>query len=105
MENYLLNYIFRTLFPFGRAASAHYAPAAITDEFLFMAAQYVWINGLLIGIAGRYQKAFSTTHVVQTVQSFARLVEHDIDQRQRMVEYLKTRSLYEMPQMIALLKH
>jgi lysine-N-methylase len=105
LENYLLNHIFRTLFPFGREASAHHSPISILDEYLLLAAQYAWINGLLIGIAGRYRDEFGTAHVVKAVQAFARAVDHDIDQRKRMLDYVKSRSLTNATQMVALLKY
>jgi len=53
LENYLLNYIYRTLFPFGREASAHYTPQSIFGEYMLMLAQFALIRGLLIGVAGR----------------------------------------------------
>ena len=34
LENYLLNYIYRTLFPFGREASAHHTPQGIFGELV-----------------------------------------------------------------------
>lgn len=77
MENYLLNYVFRTLFPFGREASAHHTSRSILGEYMLMSTQYALIHGLLIGIAGRYQEDFDTDHVVKLIQSFSKAVEHN----------------------------
>ena len=41
-----------------------------------MCLQYAAIKGLLIGMAGHYQAAFSAGHVVKLVQSFSKAVEH-----------------------------
>ena len=104
MENYLLNHIFRTLFPFGREASAHHSPQSIPDEYVLLAAQYFWINGLLIGITGRYREELTTAHVIKAIQSFSRAVDHDIDHRGRMLDYLGSRSLADTQSIVALLK-
>ncbi len=73
MENYLVNYIFRTRFPYGVDAQGH--PSDPSPEFLKMAVLYALVKGLLVGAAGRYQKEFSECHVVKVVQSFAKGVE------------------------------
>lgn len=75
-ENYLLNYMFQNLFPFGQTGSPHFTPKSIFDEYVLMATQFAWINGLLIGIAGRYREEFSEEQIVRAVQSFSRAVEH-----------------------------
>jgi len=75
MENYLVNYVFRTRFPYGvdpQGRSSDPFP-----EFLKMAVLYALVKGLLIGAAARYQKEFSECHVVKVVQSFAKGVEQN----------------------------
>jgi len=75
-ENYLLNYMFQNLFPFGREGSADFTPRSIFDEYILMATQFSWINALLIGVAANCKEAFAEEHVVRTIQSFTRAVEH-----------------------------
>jgi lysine-N-methylase len=43
-----------------------------------MALHYRVLHSLLIGAAARYGNDFSSTHAVQTVQRFARSVEHNV---------------------------
>jgi lysine-N-methylase len=76
LENYILNTIFQTLFPFGRSGSQHCVPQTIMDEYILMTVQFAWVNTLLIGMAAHYKQDFSGAHVVFAVQSFARGVEH-----------------------------
>ena len=76
LENYLLNYMFQNLFPFGREGSPYFTKQSIFDEYLLMATQFAWMNGLLIGVAGHYKQAFAEEHLIRTVQSFCRAVEH-----------------------------
>jgi lysine-N-methylase len=76
MENYLLNYIFRTGFPF----------VDITDQrridpltgHLLLALHYRLLHSLLIGAAARHGEAFSMAHAVHVVPTFARAVEHNL---------------------------
>ena len=76
LENYLLNYTLQTLFPFGRAGSPHFRQQGILDEYTLMATHFAWLRALLIGVAGAYKESFAEEHMVQTVQSFCRAIEH-----------------------------
>jgi len=76
MENFLINTAIRTQFPFGKEAMRDGAPPNMTKEFAQLAAQFTLIRGLLIGVAGHHGAAFSTAHVVHTVQSASKHFEH-----------------------------
>ena len=76
LENYLLNYIFKNLFPFGREGSPHSRSMSMFEEFVLLATQFGWISALLVGVAGHYREAFAGEHVVQTVQAYSRAVDH-----------------------------
>ncbi|MBB6145789.1 lysine-N-methylase [Silvibacterium bohemicum] len=105
MENYLLNYVFRTLFPFGREASAHFTPQSIFGEYILMAAQYAVINGLLIGMAGHYREAFGTDHLIKLVQSFSKAVEHNPSYLKEVGDFIRGRSLDNIQGLAILLKN
>ncbi len=77
MENYLLNYIYGHLFPFGRGSSMDPQARGIFEEYVLMASQFAWIEVLLIGVAGCYKEQFSASHVVKVVQSFSRATQHN----------------------------
>ena len=47
-----------------------------THEFALLAAQFVLMRGLLIGVAGFHAEAFSAGHVVDTVQAATKHFEH-----------------------------
>ena len=76
LENYLLNYMYQTLFPFGREGSPNFRAQRIFGEYVLMATQFAWVNALLVGVAGQQKHAFGEEHVVHTVQAFSRAVEH-----------------------------
>jgi lysine-N-methylase len=77
LENYLLNYIFQKLFPFGIEENPRFRPRRIFEEYVLLATQFAWIDALLIGVAGHHKEAFAEEHVVQVIQSFCRAVEHN----------------------------
>jgi lysine-N-methylase len=76
LENYLINTIIRCQFPFGREGIEPGATPRMSLEFARLTAQFVLIRGLLIGVAGFHGAAFSTQHVVSTVQAAAKHFEH-----------------------------
>jgi lysine-N-methylase len=74
LENYLVNHVFKTRFPFG--VNHRGEPNTPQNEFLVMSVLFAAINGLLIGIAGHNREGFAMAHVVKLVQSFSKAVEH-----------------------------
>ncbi|WP_221312804.1 flagellin lysine-N-methylase [Granulicella aggregans] len=104
-ENYLLNHMFKTLFPFGRARSADFVARSIFDEYILMATQFAIINGLLIGIAGHFKEGFSEEHVVKTIQSFARELDHDPTALDSMIEFMQKTNLGNLVGISILLKN
>jgi lysine-N-methylase len=76
MENFLINTIVRCQFPFGKEGMRAGAQPKKGREFAMLAAQFVLMRGLLIGVAGHHGEAFSTAHVVHTVQAASKHFEH-----------------------------
>ena len=76
LENYLANIILRRQFPFGKEGMRAGAVVEMTREFAMLAAQFTLMRGLLIGVAGRHGPAFSTAHVVHTVQAASKHFDH-----------------------------
>jgi lysine-N-methylase len=105
LENYLVNYMFQNLFPYGRAGSADFIAQSMFDEYLQMTTQFAWINSLLIGIAGQSKEAISGEHVVRTIQSLTRAVEHYPEVLQSIREDIKSRGLDSLQGMAILLKN
>lgn len=76
LENYLVNAILRCEFPYGSEGMKSGLVAHGAEEFAKLTAQFALMRGLLIGVAGHHGTAFSTAHVVATVQSAAKHFEH-----------------------------
>jgi lysine-N-methylase len=105
LENYLLNYMYQTLFPFGREGSPSFTPQGIFDEYVLMTTQFAWVNALLIGVAGRYQHAFGEQQVVRTIQAFTRAVEHNPHVLQWINQEMKRLKMDSLEGMSILLKN
>ncbi|HEY1265578.1 MAG TPA: flagellin lysine-N-methylase, partial [Terriglobales bacterium] len=73
LENYLLNHVFRTRFPYGCDLQGN--PHDVVTEYLLMCVLFACIKGLLIGTAGHCGESFGEPHVIKVVQSFAKAVE------------------------------
>ncbi|MGC2109418.1 MAG: flagellin lysine-N-methylase [Candidatus Korobacteraceae bacterium] len=86
LENYLVNYIFCSRFPFAGTAPHTGSSVDPVGAFLLMASHYRLLHSLLIGSAARYREGFSNAHATRVVQVFARAVEHNF----RFLEELRT---------------
>jgi lysine-N-methylase len=104
LENYLLNYVYRTLFPFAPKPGVHHTQRSIFDEFLLLAAQYAVVYGLLAGMAGHYREEFGSDHVIQLVQSFSKAVEHNPTYLQQVLEFIRNGKLANTQGIAILLK-
>jgi lysine-N-methylase len=105
LENYLVNYMFKNLFPYGRSGSDSFTLQGIFTEYLQMTTQFAWMNGLLIGAAGYHKGAFDGEHLVKVIQSFSRTVEHYPKVLKSMHKYICSRDFHSLPGMAVILKH
>ena len=103
-ENYLLNHVYQHLFPFGRTGSDRFIARSIFDEAVLLLAQFSWLTTLLTGVAGRYGHEFSEAHVIATVQSFTRAVEHVPQVLEDVLASAKLRDLDNLPGLARLLR-
>jgi hypothetical protein len=78
MENYLLNYVFRTRFPLADTPDRVQRPIDPLASYLLLALHYRLLHALLIGAAACHGSAFSAAHAIRVVHSFARAAEHNV---------------------------
>jgi lysine-N-methylase len=76
LENFLINLVFRRLFPYGQEGGRIPELPAMAREFSLLAMQFALMQGLLIGVAGCHREAFSERQVVLTVQATSKHFEH-----------------------------
>lgn len=102
LENYLLNYVFGHLFPFGSAGAEQGMHAH--EAYQQLCFHYGLIKGLLIGMAGHYREAFGIGHAVLLIQSFARAVEHSSAHVQQIVSFFADNGLNNTDGIMVLLR-
>jgi lysine-N-methylase len=93
LENFLVNFMFVNLFPYGREGRSAFNAAGMFDEYMRMAMLFAWVNVFAIGMAARHRGTFGGEHVVQVVQSLTRTLEHDPAALKGITEYMKVRGL------------
>lgn len=96
LENYLVNYIFKNLFPFGHKT--------IFDDYVMLVIHYSMIKLHLIGMAG-FHKELTTDLVIKLIQSFAKSVEHNVFYLKNVFDLLKANEFTTMPYMAILIKN
>lgn len=68
LENYLVNYVYRNLFPIKKKT--------VFEDFVMLILHYAMIKLHLIGMAG-YHKGLTTDLVITLIQSFSKSIEHN----------------------------
>lgn len=98
LENYVVNYVFKNLFPFN--GEMH-----IFDNYVMLVVHYSLVKMLLIGMAGFHQENFDIEHVVKLIQSFSKVIEHNNVYLKNVFELLKSNEFNTMPYMAILIKN
>ncbi|MDA8228548.1 MAG: flagellin lysine-N-methylase [Desulfitobacterium hafniense] len=97
LENYLVNYIFKSLFPS--------SPANICEEYLIMVVHYSMIKMQLIGLAGYHKESFDEEHIIKLIQSFSKAVEHNTSFISYMIDLLRENNFDSLAHMAILIKN
>jgi lysine-N-methylase len=98
LENYLVNYVHRTLFPLGlpesnrRVLSERVSSPAVA-QYMLVVAHYAITQTLLIGMAGFHKAAFDIQHVVRLIQAGSKTFEHSPTYPKRVIEILADKEL------------
>lgn len=93
LEHYLVNYVHRTLFPFGVAESNqrlrnNRVPSLMATRYMLMAAYYAIAQGLLVGSAAFHKEEFSADHALKAIQSCTKTFEHSLTYPERAIAML-----------------
>ena len=98
LENYLVNYVFRHVFPFSSQEDVFY-------NYVMLVIHYAMIRMLLIGMAAYYRQDFNEEHIIKLIQSFAKTVEHNTDYLKRIMQLLIDNNLNTMAYMAIMIKN
>jgi lysine-N-methylase len=83
LENYLVTYVFRSLFPFGsesvnRKLAQYGFEHSISSQYQLMVVDYVVIDTMLAGIAAFYGPRFGMPEALKLIQSATKTFEHSL---------------------------
>ena len=98
LENHLVNYVHRTLFPLGTPESNQRlhndrVPSPIAAQYMLLVAYYAITRSLLIGMAGFHKSAFAVGHVIKAIQSCTKTFEHSVTYPGRAIEILAEKKM------------
>ena len=104
LENYAINYLFRTRFPFADLPGHMQRSSDPLTSYLLLALQYRLLHSLLIGAAAWHGETFSTVHAIRVAYLFARAVEHNIPYFDELLTFAHSPELHNMDAFAVLLR-
>lgn len=105
LENYAVNYIFRTRFPFADMPNKMQPAMDALSSSLLLALHWRFLHSLLIGAAGRYKDEFSADHALRVVRAFARGVEHNVRFFDELMTFVRAPELQQADGLAVLLRN
>jgi lysine-N-methylase len=105
LQNYLINYLFRTGFPFVLVPDQPEHSADPLTSYPLLVLHYRFLQSLLIGAAARYRNSFSDAHAIRVVHVFARAVEHDPRFFAVLLQFARSAELQESDGIAVLLRN
>jgi len=104
-ENYLVNYVYQHLLPFGRTGSESFIMHSMYEEMVLMITHFSWLMTLLAGVAGRYKHDFSQAHIITAAQALTRAVEHSPQTGEELLAYVRAKHLDGLDGLAKLLRN
>ena len=96
LENYLVNYVFKDLFPYDKAT--------FMDSFVMLVINFSMIKMHLIGMA-KYHKELNTDLVIKLIQSYSKTIEHNKTYFKNVEKLLEDSGYTTMAHMVVLIKN
>ncbi len=98
LENYLVNYVCKNLFPFGTKAVTQKLglndstnPAFL--QYMLMASHFAVVHTIAVGMAGFHKEAFNTDLLLKIIQTSTKTFEHSITHPRRVLEILASKHI------------
>lgn len=113
LEHYLVNYAYKTLFPFGlpesnrRLRNARVPSPVVPQyaaQYMMMVVHYAITRAVLIGMAGFHKSNFGVDHVIKAIQSCTKTFEHSVTYSGLAMEIL-TNKMMTTPASLCVLVH
>ncbi|KAA0548799.1 lysine-N-methylase [Bacillus sp. BGMRC 2118] len=96
LENYLVNYVFKNMFPLGKKS--------LFDDYVMLIIHFSMIKLHLIGMSS-YHKGITTDLTVKLIQSFSKIVEHNDSFLRKVFDLFEENGFTTMAYMSILIKN
>jgi lysine-N-methylase len=109
LENYLVVYIFRGLFPFGsesvnRKFADYGFKNSVTHHYQMMIADFAVIDTMMSGLAAFYGERFNLSEALKVIQSATKTFEHSISYPGKALELLAGKGMVDCRSMGMLIR-
>ncbi len=104
LENYLVNNVYKDLFPAGPQINAFFAEHSIRRIHMVLIIKYVLLRTILIGIAGYYKREFHIGHIIKTMQAFEKTIGHNLNYLTQAVNFMDEAKIQKQQGCLLLLK-
>lgn len=94
-ENYLVSYMFKSLFPI--------SDMSINDTYNDLIIRFSLIKITIIGLCGYYKDKMDVDYTVEFIQSFVKVVEHDATIVEKLNDYLKQNNMNTLAHMMIMM--
>ena len=98
MENYLVNYALKNLFPLGKEKR-------VFDNYVVMILHYSLLKIHLLGMLRFHGQNLNRDHIIKLIQSFAKVVEHTPAYVKRIFQLVKDDQMNNLSYMAILIKN
>ncbi|MFS0861473.1 flagellin lysine-N-methylase [Fredinandcohnia sp. 179-A 10B2 NHS] len=98
LENYLVNYCFKSLFPLDKEKD-------VFNAYCLLIANYSLVKMLVIGMMAKYKESFNLNNVIDIIQTHTRNVEHHQHHLVHMREFIKEYQLNKFEEMAILINN
>ncbi|MFD2671986.1 flagellin lysine-N-methylase [Marinicrinis sediminis] len=98
LENYLVNYMFRTMFPLNHHED-------VMDVYLKMVVHFMLVKLHMVGMSAHYKQFFSEEHLVKLIQSFAKSYEHNTQIFKVITNALKNNDILDISVLSVIIKN
>ena len=109
LENYLVAYVFKSLFPFGsesvnRKLAEYRFAHSVSRQYQLMVANFVVIETLLAGMAAFYGSRLGVPEALKLIQSAAKTFEHSLSYPGKALDLLVGKGLADCASMSMLIR-
>jgi len=105
LENYLVNYVFKSLFPLGPTTSLYKNERSLYAEYILLVCNFALVKTLLVGMAGYYEGNIGPDEAISIIQNYSKAVEHNLGYQQKLVQFIEASNMASNAALAILIKN